>query len=149
MSILFPVGFWKVDGEIPPPEEAQMQVQLLQIGPAVYKVAFALNPAQEPFALEQAQFGFVDEGGEVPPLAAAIGIEGSPFQEWEIAPDPELGGIISVGPPVELPEGESVDAFDLQYEADQLIISGFNPGFPTLFLDQEGQEVTYQLVIEK
>ncbi len=147
MSILFPVGFWKVDGEIPPPEEAQMQVQLLQIGVAAYKVAFALNPEQEPFGLEQAQFGFVTEGGEVPPLAAAIGIEGSPFGEWEIAPDPELGGIIAVGPQVELPEGEVVDAFDLQYEADQVILTGFNPEFPTLFLDQEGQEVTYQLVI--
>lgn len=147
MSILFPVGFWKGDGEIPPPEQVQMQVQLLQTGPASYKIGFALNPEQEPFALAQAQFAFVTEGGEVPPLAATIGIEGSPFADWEIAPDPEFGGVFCVGPLANIPEGESVDAFDLQYEADQVILTGLNPEFPTLFLNQEEQEVTYQLVI--
>ena len=147
MSILFPISFWKTDGEVPPPEESQIQVQLQQIAPAAYRVGFALNPEQPPIALAQAQFAFVNTEGEVPSLVAGFGVEGSPFQDWEASLDPEAGGLITAGEAIPLLEGEPTEAFDLQYEGDAVNLSGLNPEFPTLFVDQESQILTYDLVI--
>lgn len=147
MSILFPIGFWKGDGEIPPPEEAQIQVQLQQVAPATYRVGFLLNPDQPPTLLGQAQFAFVNTEGEVPSLVAGFGVEGSPFQDWETSLDPEAGGLIAAGEPIPLGEDEPIEAFDLQYDGDVVNLGGLNPTFPTLFLDQEEQVLTYDLVI--
>lgn len=147
MSILFPISFWQPNGEVPPPEESQIQVQLQQIAPAAYRVGFVLNPEQPPISLAQAQFAFVNTEGEVPSLVAGFGLEGSPFQDWETSVDPEAGGLITAGEGVPLVEGEAIEAFDLQYEGDEVNLSGLNPVFPTLFVDQEEQVLTYDLVI--